>query len=427
MDGIAVSDAVDSYYEATRRGSVTADEFEPGRFDVVIVGGGLTGLNAAIELARRGIRCCVLERHAIGWGASGRSGGQIIAGLGVDMNGLARALGDDAAQALFAIALEGMTDLRGRVAEHAIECDLTDGHLVAAHDRRAAQSLRREARVMNDRYDYPVRYLEGDALAAQVGSGVYCGGLFDAQSGHLHPLNYTLGVARIARDAGVRLVGGCRVDKVTGKGPHRVECDAGVIDCEHVLICTNAYIDRLEPRLARHFMPVGSHIVATRPLGESEAESLLPGRAAVADTRRVLDYYRLSADRRLLFGGRVGFLDPSVQQLKAVMGRRIARVFPALDGVELDYAWGGHVAVTRSHAPHVGRLRGGILFAQGYSGHGMVLSGIAGKVLAEAAAGEGSRLDLLARIPNPPIPLPRMLRKPALAVILAWFRLLDRI
>ncbi len=421
-----MSDAVDSYYEATRHGAGESDAFEPGRFDVAVIGGGLTGLNAAIELAGRGVRACLLEGHAIGWGASGRSGGQVIAGLGVDMDWLARRLGDDVARALFAIALQGMDDLRRRIASHGIECDLVDGHLVAAHNRRAARSLRREAESMNRRYDYPVRYLDGGALAEQVGSTVYHGGLYDDRSGHLHPLNYTLGVAQIARAAGVKIFAGCRVERVIGDGPHRVRCEAGEIACDHVLLCANAYLDRLEPKLARHFIPVGSHIVATRPLDESTANSLLPGNAAVADTRRVLDYYRLSADRRLLFGGRVGLLDPTPAQLRSVMASRIARVFPALEGIQLDHAWGGHVAVTRSHAPHLGRLRGNILFAHGYSGHGMVLSGIAGKVLAEAVAGDDDRLRLLARIPNPAIRMPRRLLKPALAVMLAWFRLLDR-
>ncbi len=423
-----MSALVDSYYAATCRGGCETDPFESGRrFDVVVVGGGLTGLNAAIELARRGIGACVVERHVLGWGASGRSGGQIIGGLGVDMDELEHAVGADTARALFAASLESMADLRRRIDEHGIDCDLVDGHLVAAHDRRHAAALEREADLLSTRFDYPVQYLGRGDLAGQVATDVYHGGLLDPRSGHLHPLNYTLGVARIARAAGVTLYENCAVERIGGEGPYRLACSGGEIHCDHVLLCANAYLERLQPSLARHVMAVGSHIVATRPLGREAAERLLPARAAVADTRRVLDYYRLSADHRLLFGGRVGLFDPGVSQLMAVMSGRIARVFPHLAAVDLEYAWGGCVAVTRSHAPHIGRLRGGIYHAHGYSGHGMVLSGIAGKVLAEAVSGSAQRLALFSRIPNPPIPLPLTLHRPAIAIILAWYRLLDRI
>lgn len=422
-----MSGYLDSYYAASRHGDAPGQPLAgDSTVDVAVIGGGLTGLNAALELARRGLSTCVIEQHEIGWGASGRSGGQVIAGLGVDMPPLERALGRDTARALFDLALEGMTELRGRIHRHGIRCDLVDGHLVAAHNRREAEALRREAAHLAEVYDYPVRYLDRDALSAQVVSARYAGGLYDANSGHLHPLNYTLAVADLAHQAGVALHARSPVERIDGDGPCRVHGAGWTVRCERVLLCTNAYLGRLAPALSRHFMPVGSHIVATRPLGEELARQLLPGNAAVSDTRRILDYYRMSADHRLLFGGRVGLFDPSVLQLMAVMGQRIARVFPALAGVEMDYAWGGHVAVTRSHAPRLGR-RGAMLYAHGYSGHGMVLSGIAGKLLAEAAAGEDARFDLATRIPNPAIPLPRFAFRPALALLLGWFRLRDRL
>jgi gamma-glutamylputrescine oxidase len=418
---------VDSYYAATRREVFTCDPFEDGRrFDVAIVGGGLTGLNAALELAQRGIRPCVLEQQSIGWGASGRSGGQVIAGVGCDMTWLEGILGLDRARQLWDMAMEGMADVRRRIKHYRIDCDLTDGHLVVAHNSREAARLCRSVDHLCTRYDYPVRFLDRNALVDELVSPVYHGALHDPGSGHLHPLNYTLGVARLAQEAGAVVCEGVAVTGIEGGGPYRVRCDAGEIQCENVLLCVNAYLDRLAPSLARHFIPVGSHIVATRALGEDQANALIPGRAAVADTRHILDYYRFSADYRLLFGGRVGLFEPSREDLKTVFRRRIARVFPELAGVEIDYAWGGHVAVTRSHAPHLGQLRDGIFFAHGYTGHGMVLSGIAGKLLAEAVSGDATRLRRFAAIPNPAIVLPRALLRPALAIMLTWFRLLDR-
>ena len=419
---------IESYYSATRREQCVCEPFQDGRrFDVAIVGGGLTGLNAALELAQRGIDVCLLEQCAIGWGASGRSGGQVIAGLGCDMTLLEEELGREPSRQLWDIALQGMSDLRRRIKQHQIDCELTDGHLVVAHNAREADKLRRDVDHLCTRYDYPVRFLDRDALATELVSSVYHGALSDSNSGHLHPLNYTLGVARLAQQAGAHLCEEVTVTKIKGDGPLRLVCDAGTIQCEHVLLCTNAWLDRLVPSLARHHIPVGSHIVATEVLGEARANALIPSRAAVSDTRRILDYYRLSADHRLLFGGRVGLLEPNSDQLARVLGQRIARVFPELAGVGIDFAWGGHVAVTRSHAPHLGQLRGGIFFAHGYSGHGMVLSGIAGKILAEAVCGDTGRLERFAAIPNDSIPLPRVLLHPALAIMLTWFRILDRL
>lgn len=423
-----MNDGIAGYYAASRREAFAGDPFDAGRrFDVVVVGGGLTGLNAALELARRGVAVCVLERHAVGWGASGRSGGQIIAGPGCDMIALERSLGRAAARELWALCLAGMAELRERIARHRIDCDLADGHLQAAHNPREADRLRREADHLASNYDYPVRYLDRTSLAQQVSTNVYDGGLYDPASGHLHPLNYTLAVARIAREAGALVCEGVDATAIEGNGPHRVHTARGVVDCDTVLLAANAYLDALEPTLSRHFVPVGSHIAATEPLGADVVASLLPGRAAVSDTRRVLDYYRPSGDHRLLFGGRIGALEPSPDALAGALKARILRVFPSLADAAIEFAWGGHVAVTRSHMPHLGRLRGSVFHAQGYSGHGMVLSGVAGRVLAEAATGALAGIDLFARIDNPPLPLPRVLLTPALALMIAWYRLLDRL
>ncbi|GJL82071.1 MAG: FAD-dependent oxidoreductase [marine bacterium B5-7] len=419
---------IDSYYQATRNRELSGDRFESGQhFDVGIIGGGLSGLNAALELSARGYRVGIFEAHRIGWGASGRSGGQIISGFGCDITTLERHLGLSRAKTLWQLSVHALDDLKQQVARYDIHCDLAAGHMTVAHNLKVAHELSDYVDRLTQVYEYPASYLDRAALTDRIASSRYHGALLDPLSGHLHPLNYTLGVAAAAHAGGVKLFEKSAVRQIIRGKPVVLKFDSGDIKCDHVLVCANAYLEPLEADLGRHVVPVGSHIVATETLDLNVADGLIAERMAVADTRRVLDYYRLSADNRLLFGGRVGLLEPDRAQLVKVMSHRISRVFPDIKGVRIDYAWGGHVAITRTHAPHLGRLAQNIFFAQGYSGHGMVLSHLAGRILAEAVDGSVANMDLFEAIPNPARWLPRVLRRPALAIMLTWFKLLDRI
>jgi gamma-glutamylputrescine oxidase len=253
----------------------------------------------------------------------------------------------------------------------------------------------------------------------------YIGGLYDAASGHLHPLNYTLGLNRAAVAAGARVFEGSPVEAVEPGDRITVRTPAGVVRCRYLLLCGNAYLGGLSRPLRGRVMPVGTYIVATEPLGETLAESLIANGMAVADINFVLDYYRLSADTRLLFGGRVSYSTVPPPSLTHSIRARMLKVYPQLGDVRIEYAWGGNVAITMNRAPHFGRLSDNVFFAQGFSGHGIVMTGFAGQLLAEAVAGTAERLDVFARIPHRPFPGGPMFRTPALVLAMAWYRLRD--
>ncbi len=392
------------------------------RTDAVVIGGGLTGAAAALALSEAGIATVMLDAHRPGWGASGRSGGQVIPGFAADMTRIERWFGTDAARDLWNWSVQAVDAVRENITRYRIDCDWTPGHLVAAARRPHAEELQRYAGHMRERYGAPVEFL--DAASGAVAGGAYHGYYRDAGAGHLHPLNYTLGMIEAARAAGVAVYAPARVSEIHTGSVTEVRTDRGNLRCEHVLVCVNAWAGELDPALDRWQMPVASHIVATEPLADEVAAALIPERAAVEDTRRLLNYFRVSGDNRLLFGGRVGLTRPSIEDCYRVLGRRIRTLFPHLGAVRTEYAWGGEVAITSSLMPRVAR-RGPVCFAHGFCGHGMALSGLAGRILAESISGADDRLSLLSRAPNRALRLPRPLRSPALALALAWYRLRD--
>ncbi len=417
-----------SYYAATAPAFPVQPPLEgEARADVGVVGGGLAGLAAARHLAERGYSVALLEAERIGWGASGRNGGQILADYGCGIARLEALLGSDAARTLWDFSVEALDDVRADVARLQIDCGWRDGHLSAALGPRQAAELRAWHAKLERVYGYArTRYVEGAALAEVVASPRYRAGLLDAGAGHLHPLAYTLGMARATQAAGVRLHEGSRVIRIETGAKPAAHTARGVLRCEHLVLAGNAYLGRLVPALDAKIMPVGTYIVATEPLGEARAAALLPRDAAIADTNFVLDYFRRSTDHRLLFGGRVSYSGLEPPDLVAGLRRRMKRVFPQLGDVAIDYAWGGFVDITMNRAPHFGRLAGGnVYFAQGFSGHGMALAGLAGKVIAEAVAGSAERLDLFARIPHRDFPGGRWLRTPTLVLAMLWHRLRD--
>jgi gamma-glutamylputrescine oxidase len=418
---------VRSYYAATAHPAPEHPALEgDATFDVCVVGAGIGGCAAALELAERGYRVALLESERVGWGASGRSGGQAIFGYGTGMDTLAAQVGAETARRLWDVSVEALDFVRDRVARHAIDCDLHWGHLHVATKPRQRDELLELQRELAELYGYhSPRFLERDGVEALLATTRYCAGLLDPRSGHLHPLNYTLGLARAAVAAGVRIFERSPVQRIERGDPARFVTPRGTITARYGVLTRGGYVNGLKAPTNWRVMPVGTYVVATEPLGEERITALIRENVAVADVNFVLDYFRRSADHRLLFGGRVSYSGIDTFDTGKATGARMRRVFPQLAGVKLDYVWGGYVDITMSRAPDFGRIDRNLYYLQGFSGHGIAMSGMAGRLAAEAIAGQAGRFDLYGRLRHHPFPGGRWLRTPALVLAMLWFRLRD--
>jgi gamma-glutamylputrescine oxidase len=407
-----------------------------GLADVCIVGAGYTGLSAAIELAGRGLSVVVLEAARIGWGASGRNGGQFITGFARGMDTVEHRAGQDDARRLWDLGQEAIALLAARVERYAIPCDLTWGWVHAALKSRHMREAEAEIRHLRDGYGYDrLQLLDSNGMHDHVGSDAYVGGVYDPGSGHLQPLAFAQGLARAAQAAGARIFEDSRVvgmDHGDSRrfGPVRVRTAKGTVTVNHVLICTNAYGDGLEDRaLAGRTMPVNTYTIATEPLGSQSARRLLPSNAAIADMNMAVNYFRRSPDHRLLFGGGVSYSGMEPPGLRMRMRAKMLAVFPELAPARIDFCWSGRVAITVDRLPRLGRLAPNILVAHGYSGHGVALAGLCGKLLAEAVAGQAERFDLFARLPHLRFPGGKsaLARTALLTLAMTWARLRDKL
>lgn len=419
----------ESYYAASselppERPTLTGE----ARADVCVVGGGYTGLWAALHLGERGARVTLVEAGRIGHAASGRNGGQVHTGYRRDQGTLERRLGRQHARALWDIAEEAKAALFARIQRHKIACEPARGLLHAAHDGRAFRALAREANHLAQHYGCTqLRLLDAAETRGMTGSGIYAGALYDAGGGQLHPLALTLGLARAAEAAGVRIHENAPVRALEEDGGTvRVRLDGANVTAGHVILACDAFIGGIAPALAPYLAQLESYIVATAPLPPELDDAVLPTRIAVADTRHVLDYYRKSGDNRLLFAGGETYFAPA-RDIAGLVRPHMLRVYPMLGGTPIEYAWRGTVGITRTRLPHFGRLGPRVLFGYGYSGQGVALAAAGGRALAEAAAGESDRFETLAGVPPERFPGGALLRKPLVAAALFAYKLLDRL
>lgn len=418
----------DSYYLATARGLTERPALDAAiAADVCVVGGGYTGLSAALHLAERGYDVVLLEAQRIGWGAAGRNGGQVGSGQRRDEAELEARFGRDVAHRLWDLAEEAKEIVRERVARHAIDCDLKAGQLITAAKPEHAVALLQRARRLAADYGYSrARYITGEELPTMLGSRAFHGALLDTGALHLHPLNFTLGLARACEAAGVRVFERTRVLDYTRAIPARVRTERGSVSARYLVLGCDGYLGRLEPRIASRIMPINNFIIATAPLGEERARALIRDDVCVHDTRFVVNYFRLSADRRLLFGGGENYRRGFPADIAAFVRPYMLSVFPQLADVSIDYAWGGALGISRTRLPHLGRLPPNVFFAQGFSGHGISIGMLAGRLISEALAGTAERFDVLARLPAPAWPGGTLLRWPLLALGMLYYSLRDR-
>ncbi len=392
--------------------------------DVCVVGAGYTGLSAALELAERGYEVCVLEAEKAGWGASGRNGGQLCTAYNKSLADIEAMLGPEAARICWEVAEDGKDLIRRRVETHGIECDLKWGYLHAAARPSHLDHLKKIDDEWGRYGGQPTAILDKAGLEERLGTTRYHGALWESNAGHLHPLNYALGLADAVVAAGGEVFENSRVKRLEMEPNPIAHTDKGRVSARYLVIAGNAYLGRLAPPLYRRLMPVGSYIVATEPLGRERARSLIRDDDAVSDSNFVVDYFRLSADHRMLFGGRASYSGYEPADLFAFMRPRMLKVFPQLEGVGLDYCWGGNIGISANRLPHVGRLTNDVFFAQAYSGHGVVLSGVCGKLIAEAVVGTAERFDVFASIKHLPFP-GGPVRTPLLTLGMLYYRLRD--
>ncbi|WP_374594891.1 NAD(P)/FAD-dependent oxidoreductase [Aquabacterium sp.] len=421
-----------SYYEAT----VTRAPPRPAlsglqRTQVGVVGGGIAGVSTALELAERGFKVTLLEAQRVGSVASGRNGGQVLAGLACEISTIEAQLGLDAARRIWALTTDAVQLVRQRLQRYAIEADAQDGTLFVSCTPKGALALQADWRDLAERYGCTsLQWLERDALRPRIGSERYHGGWRDPDGLHLHPLKYVLGLAAAAERLGVTIHEGSRVLRIDpaqgGQGPV-LHTDGGQLQCDQVVLAGGAPLGETIAPFNRLTMPYDSWIIATEPLPIELADAVIPGREAVADDSYDIDYYRLTPDRRMLFGSGANYLARNEDAARAFLQRRMMAVFPQLAGVRVEHLWGGVMEVPLNRAPVMGPWRGDagtrVWQAQGFGGHGVAFTGMAGRIVAEHLAGEHERFELLAGIRHRAFPFGRGLQVPMMMAGIYWYRL----
>ena len=425
---IHTDDYPNSYYLASRNADTAHAPLQGDeQADVCIVGGGFTGLNTAIELAQRGLSVVLLEGRRIGWGASGRNGGQLIRGVGHDLQQFAGVLGEQGVRELKLMGIEAVQMVRQRIERFGIDCDLTWGYCDLANKPRHLADFRADREeLLALGYAHELKIVEPGQMHSVVGSDRYVGGMIDMGSGHLHPLNLALGEAAAAQSLGVRLFERSMVTRIDYGPTITVHTDQGRVRAAQLMLGCNAYHSGIQSHLAGKVIAAGSYIIATEPLAPELARQLIPQNMALCDQRVALDYYRLSADRRLLFGGACHYSGRDPADIAAYMRPKMLKVFPQLQDTRIDYQWGGMIGIGANRLPQIGRLpeQPNVFYAQAYSGHGLNATHLAAHILGEAMSGQASRgFDLFSQVPHLTFPGGQRLRAPLLALGMLWQKL----
>ena len=423
-----------SYYAATAGPWETQPTFsgdaEHVSYDVCVVGGGFTGLSAALACAEQGLKVALVEANTIGFGASGRNGGQLIPGLRWSMREIDAEFGRERAQTIFDLAYGAVDRVKNHIAQHDIQCDVKAGHLEAAYKPAHFDAMQRDAAFLATHFGWEAQIVQPQDMRRHINGGGYHGGIYDAQGGHFHPLNYALGLARAAKAAGVYIFEGTSVTALRDWGDAtQVQVTVGgavdlSVGAKSTILATDAWTHEIDGELGRFTIPIMNYNVATVPL--RDADQLLPSNAAVADSRFVLNYFRLSADKRLIFGGGEKYVQTPPADIGAFVRKHIVEVFPSLSDVAIEYAWGGAVGVTSNRLPHMGR-EGNIFFAHGFSGHGALVTTLAGELMAEAVLGTMGRFDVFANLPHSRFPGGKWLSRPLATLGLLYYAMRDRL
>lgn len=419
-----------SYYEA----SVQRPALQPHlqgevRADVVVVGAGFAGLSAAIELARRGYQVVVLEADRVCSGASGRNGGQAIAGFACGQGPFESQLGTGLARQAWDMSMQSIELIDQRIREFDIDCDRVKGYLYVADSRRKARALEADCTTMQRDYGFAHEFVSGAEVQRFIQSPRYCAAAFEASSGHLHPLKFGLGLACAAQAMGVKIFEKSSVTRLKRGSDLCAYTEQGHVRAQFAVLAGNCtlpeYGPDVAPELTPRIMPVGTYMISTAALSEDLCRQLIPSNAAACDNNFVLDYFRFSADHRMLFGGRVSYSTRTPVGLKSVMARRLAAIFPQLKTVPIEHVWGGFVDISMNRAPDFGRVDANVFYLQGFSGHGVALTGLAGQLVAQAIAGQAECFDVFAKLKHRQFPGGALLRTPSLILGTLYHRLND--
>ncbi|WP_137822009.1 FAD-binding oxidoreductase [Pseudomonas sp. D(2018)] len=395
--------------------------------DVCIIGAGYTGLSTGLFLLENGFKVTILEAAKVGFGASGRNGGQIVNSYSRDIDSIERAANPKNAKLMADMAFEGGRIIRDRIKKYDIQCDLKDGGVFAAITKKQMGHLEAQKKLWERFGHTQLEILDAKRIRKVAATDNYIGGMLDMSGGHIHPLNLALGEAAAVESLGGVIHEQSPATRIERGANPVVHTPKGRVKAKFVVVAGNAYLGNLVPELASKSMPCGTQVITTEPLSDDLAKTLLPQDYCVEDCNYLLDYYRLSGDKRLIYGGGVvyGARDPA--NIEAIIRPKMLKTFPQLKDVKIDFAWTGNFLLTLSRLPQVGRIGDNIYYSQGCSGHGVTYTHIAGKVIAETLRGQAERFDAFASLPHYPFPGGRMFRVPFTAMGAWYYSLRDKL